>query len=197
MTDTLPLFPLQTVLFPGNRITLRLFESRYIDMVRECLRSETGFGVVCQLAAPDGSPSGHARIGTEALIRDFSTLDDGLLGIEASGERRFTVQATRARDNGLLMADVDWLTEPRATSIDPRHGALQALMREAMNNQQLASTLDIDPDESASLGFGLASVLPLPLTDAQRLLEMSDSAERLDRLLQLVELLADSGDDET
>lgn len=187
MTHTLPLFPLNVVLFPGTKLSLRIFESRYIDMVRECLRQESGFGVVWRMDASIEVGGGHARIGTEAVIQDFSTLEDGLLGIECRGQRRFVVRSTRARDNGLLVAEVDWLAEESVATISPRHGALQTLMREILQHRELAGQIEADADDSVSLGLGLASILPIDLPRSQALLELTDPTQRLDALLETVE----------
>ncbi len=189
-TDAIPLFPLNVVLLPGGRLPLRIFESRYIDMVRECLRQDTGFGVVWRMDTEPGAGGGHAAVGTEARIRDFTTLEDGLLGIECAGCRRFRVRATRARDNGLLIAEVSWFGEEAATSVSPRHGALQSLMRQVMQNRELAERIDVDLDDATSLGFALANLLPLDLPRSQQLLEMMDPAERLDALVSMVEEVA-------
>ena len=190
MTTSLPLFPLNTILFPGARLPLRIFESRYIDMVRECLRKESGFGVVWRMDIGPGQPSGHARVGTEAIITDFSTLEDGLLGFECRGQRRFTVRASRARDDGLIIGDLEWFEDEPAGAIEPQHAALQTLMREILNQPELPSLGDVDPDDGASLGFGLASILPIDAARAQNLLELTRADQRLDALLGIVESLA-------
>ncbi len=189
-TDSLALFPLHVVLMPGGRLPLRIFESRYIDMVRECLRQDVGFGVVWRMDTEPGAGGGHAAIGTEARIRDFTTLEDGLLGIDCEGCRRFRVRATRARDNGLLIGEVAWLGEEEAASVAPRHGALQSLMRQVLQNRELAERINVDIDDASSLGFALANLLPLDLPRSQQLLEMVDPAARLDTLIELVEEVA-------
>jgi len=191
MTSTLPLFPLNVVLFPGGRLPLRIFESRYIDMIRECMRAGTGFGVVWRLDTDLSAAGGHARIGTEAIITDFSTLEDGLLGIECRGQRRFLIRSTRARDDGLLIGEVDWLHDQPGESIAARHAALQSLMREILNHRELGTQLDVDADDAASLSFGLASILPLDRPRAQNLLESLQPEKRLDTLIELIEEIAE------
>ncbi|MGY6587114.1 MAG: LON peptidase substrate-binding domain-containing protein [Wenzhouxiangella sp.] len=197
MTETLPLFPLNLVLFPGARLPLRIFESRYIDMVRECMRKQTGFGVVWRMDTTSESGHGHALVGTEATIEDFSMLEDGLLGIECRGQRRFRIQATRARDNGLLIGDVEWLKDQPAAAISAHHAALQSLLREIQQHRELAGQIDADADDAVSLGLGLASVLPIDRPRAQNLLEMTHPEQRLDAIMAIVEhsLQNESGDD--
>ncbi|TVS13586.1 MAG: ATP-dependent protease [Wenzhouxiangella sp.] len=195
MSESLPLFPLQTVLFPDAGLPLRIFESRYIDMVRDCMRAGHGFGVVARFSGDDETAPWHARIGTEALITDFATLEDGLLGLQTRGQRRFVVEATRAREDGLLLGEIEWLAPEPARPIAARHGALQTLIHELLRHQELAAQLQVDPDNATSLGFALASILPLDLGQAQQLLEIMDPAERLDALLPLVEQAAVRSED--
>ena len=190
MSESLPLFPLQTVLFPDAVLPLRIFESRYIDMVRECMRAGHGFGVVARFSGDEGAAPWHSRIGTEAVITDFNILEDGLLGLQTRGQRRFVLEATRAREDGLLVGEIEWLAPEPARPIAARHGALQTLMHELLRHQELAAQLQVDPDNATSLGFALASILPLDLGQAQQLLEIRDPAERLDALMPLVEQAA-------
>jgi Lon protease-like protein len=188
MSESLPLFPLQTVLFPNAALPLRIFERRYIDMVRECMRAGHGFGVVARFQGDEQSAAWHARIGTEAVITDFSTLEDGLLGLQTRGQRRFSISATSARADGLLVGEVDWLAPEPARPVAPEHAALQTLIRELLRHAEIARHLDVEPDDAGSLGFALASILPLDLGQAQQLLEITDPAARLNALLPLVEL---------
>lgn len=187
---TLPLFPLPLVLFPGAGLPLRIFESRYLEMVRECARDDTGFGVV-RIDDADGEPVRHAVVGTEARIRDFSTLDDGLLGIDCTGHRRFRVRATRARDNGLIVADVEWLAAEAPRPVPARYAALQTMLREILRHREFRDVIDADPDEAVSLGMALSSVLPLESTQAQVLLEFTEPLARLEHLVGILQHLPD------
>ncbi len=91
----LPLFPLDTVLFPGCFLDLQVFEARYLDMVSQCLKAGYGFGVVHILNGKEvgAAPAEFSHIGCEALIRDWQQLPNGLLGIRVEGGRRFDVQS--------------------------------------------------------------------------------------------------------
>ena len=94
----IPLFPLSTVLFPGGPLQLRIFEPRYLAMVRECARANSAFGVCLILRGREaGVPAQPEAVGTLARISDFYTLPDGLLGIGAEGGQRFRVLRARAR----------------------------------------------------------------------------------------------------
>lgn len=190
MSETLPLFPLQTILFPEASLPLRIFERRYIDMVRECMRAGHGFGVVARFPADEQTEAWHARIGTEAVITDFTTLEDGLLGLKTRGQRRFLIEATHARQDGLLIGEVQWLAPEPARPVAPQYAALQTLMLELLRHEALSAQLEVDPDNASSLGFALASILPLDPGQAQQLLEITDPSERLGLLLPLIEEVA-------
>ena len=109
MSEVLHLFPLNTVLFPGGPLRLRIFEPRYLDMISRCLRENGDFGVAL---ITEGRETGSARttqIGTSAHIVDFERLDDGLLGITAHGERKFRIVKVTTQSDGLNIADVNFL----------------------------------------------------------------------------------------
>ncbi len=187
-TCSLPLFPLPMVLFPRAVTQLRIFESRYLDMTRECSSSGTGFGVVHFTPAEDGRSARHAAIGTEAMIEDFSTLEDGLLGIVVRGCRRFRIHSTTACENGLIVGRVQWLPPEPRQPVKPEHSVLQAVARELMRHEAFSAIADLGTDDHASaLGMALASVLPLEPAHAQELLAVTDPHERLQALCLLLE----------
>jgi len=193
-SERLPLFPLKTVLFPGAPLSLRIFEQRYLDMVRDCARSGTGFGVVYAWPAEREGRASHARIGTEAMMIDFDQLEDGLLGVACRGQRRFMIRGTHARDDGLLIADIDWLPPEPATPVPPRCAVLQTLMQELMRHRDLSQHFEVDIEDASSLGRTLAASLALPEEHAQALLEMTDPISRLEGLVSLLQD-ADEEDD--
>lgn len=194
MTTELPLFPLRTVLFPGARLSLRIFEQRYLDMVRECARKELGFGVICAWPPEQDQPARHASIGTEAVIVDFSTLDDGLLGLQCEGQRRFRITGTRAREDGLMIGTVDWLPPEIAAAVPARLSVLQTLMQELLKHQPAANVLDIDLDDAGELGRCLAAMLPLDIEHAQAMLETTDPIARLEAIVSLLQDPAEGSD---
>ncbi len=102
---TLPLFPLNTVLFPGCFLDLQIFEARYLDMIGRCMKRGEGFGVVCILEGEQvgKAPPVVASIGCEAVIRDFVQQDNGLLGIRVEGVRRFNLDSTEVQKDQLLV----------------------------------------------------------------------------------------------
>ncbi len=187
--ETLPLFPLNTVLFPGGELHLRIFEARYLDLVRDCTREDRGFGVCLIVEGREaGAPATPAAFGTEARITDFDGTPDGLLGIRVHGERRFRVVHSRVRDNGLVVGDVEWLAQERVAPLHPEHGLLATLLArllDAIGGAQ-AQIAQASLDDAAWVGWRLAELLPLAPAARQLLLQEDDPHARLDRLLEAI-----------
>jgi Lon protease-like protein len=184
-TRALPLFPLGTVLFPGGPLALRIFETRYLDLVRECAREGSTFGVCLIVGGREvGEPAVPAAIGTEARIVDFQTLPDGLLGITCRGEGRFRVLRTRVRDNGLLIGEVEDLS-PEPTQPVPAEFALLATILERLVEQigaPFGEARKQDFDDAVWVGHRLAEMLPLGAEERQAMLQLDDPLERLRHL---------------
>ena len=180
-TTTIPLFPLNTVLFPGGPIKLRIFEQRYVDMVSRCMREDAGFGVALITEGVEaGGPARTVNVGTLARITDFEQLPGGLLGVTARGRARFRIGLVRQQSDGLNLADVEWLTaEPRA-HIPEDCLILADLTRQAFPQVAVHYAPD-EPeyDDAGWVGMRLAELLPLPHADQQRCLEFLDPLERL------------------
>lgn len=186
-TAELPLFPLQSVLFPGGSLALRIFEPRYLELVKRCSRRGEGFGVCLILAGREvGAPALPAAHGTEAVIVDFAMTEDGLLGITVEGRRRFRVERTRVRDDGLVIGDVAWQPEPAPATVRDEHALLSVLLarvldkagveHEGAGKGRLA--------DAGWVGWRLAEWLPLSAAEKQQLLELDDPHARLQRLVE-------------
>jgi len=190
MSQEIPIFPLNTVLFPGGPLALRIFETRYIDLVRRCMRDGSGFGVVLIREGPEaGGPAVTFDVGTYARIVDFSQQPDGLLGIRARGERRFRLLERRRARDGLNLADVEWLPEDVPVSLPPEFAELGPAI-EALLTQIGDPYADVErhADDAGWVAARLAEVLPLPAVHKQHCLELDDPVERLRHLRPLFEL---------
>ena len=180
-----PLFPLRTVLFPGGQLALRIFEPRYLDMVRECARQDSGFGVCLILQGREtGAPAVPAAVGTIARITDFHTGDDGLLAIVAEGGPRFRVARSRARSDGLLRGSVVlWPSEPRQEV--PVEFALFQSIAERLVETMAPHFRHVPRSaygDAGWVGFRLAELLPLDVEEQQHMLELTDPLQRLAEL---------------
>lgn len=191
---SLPLFPLRTVLVPGAALGLRVFEPRYLDLVRECGRRGSGFGICLILDGEEvGAPVTPAGVGTEARIEDFDTGPDGLLTLRVRGARRFHVRHTRVRDSGLIIADVDWCDADPVIDLQPEHALLGVVLRKILEHIDGADQAFPEPhfDDAAWVGWRLAELLPLEQPHRQQILQIDDPDERLETLLRLVDVVDD------
>jgi uncharacterized protein len=181
VTAELPLFPLSTVLFPGGPLNLRIFETRYLDMVASVLRGDNRFGVV---AIRSGSEVGEAEmftVGTTAEIVDWED-NGGLLSIKAVGRDSFTIEASHRRPDGLYVGRVKWLAEPPATPLPPEHSKLKSLLETLIKQLPIYAGLPPAYDDAVWVGARLAEILPFTLPLKQSLLEMRDPLPRLDKI---------------
>lgn len=192
-TSEIPLFPLSTVLFPRGPLPLRIFEPRYVDMVKRCMRESSCFGVVLIREGGETGPvAGFCEIGTTARIVDFNLLPDGLLGISCRGERRFRVLRAWRQEDGLNLGEVQWI-DPPASSANPaltlpeeyRH--LAELLRRVL--PELGDIYEgIEPrfEDADWVGSRLVEILPISLGDKQVCLELQDPLRRLALLSPLI-----------
>ena len=188
---TLPLFPLDTVLFPGGPLSLRIFEPRYVDMVGRCMKDGSGFAVVLIV---EGSEAGRgalttAAVGTEARIVDFNRLEDGLLGLTCLGGERLRVVRAWRQDDGLNLAEVAALGAEPAVAIPDDCAHLPEALRRLY--PELGPSYEwVTPhfEDAAWVGNRLAELAPLESAVKQGLLELEDPAERLRYLAPMIRL---------
>jgi Lon protease-like protein len=191
--ESLGLFPLHAVLVPGAAMDLRVFEARYLDLVRDCGRNGRGFGV-CMIV--DGEEAGAAATpaawGTEARLEDFGTEPGGVLTLRVRGHRRFRVTHTRVRDNGLVVGDIEWREPDGDDELRPEHALLGTLLQKILEQAggEHANAGPAQLGDAAWVGWRLAEWLPLSLSQRQALLQEDDPAERLQLLTGWIETLA-------
>lgn len=193
----LPLFPLNTVLFPGCPLDLQIFEARYLDMISRCMKRGEGFGVVCIIEGQEvGEAAGHfSAIGCEARICDFQQRPNGLLGIRVEGGRRFKVSHAQVLPDQLTVAEVDWLEEAAEQPLALEHADLVALL-EALAEHPLVVALGMTSavSDQAALANQLAYLLPLALEQKLQLLGLDTPQARLTQLqIWLEQIQGESG----
>lgn len=186
--ERLALFPLNTVLFPGGRLPLRIFEQRYMSMAKACLRDGTPFGVcLIREGAEVGAPAIPAAVGCLARIASWDMPRLGVLEIVARGEQRFRIVSRSVEPDGLVRATVEMLA-PELDCDVPRHCRLCTELLERLIAEHGEAALE-PPHQlgsSAWVSARLAELLPLPLPDKQQLLELTDARERIERLAGLL-----------
>lgn len=187
-TSDVPLFPLGTVLFPGGLLPLKIFEQRYLEMAKGCLRGGTPFGVcLIREGSEVGTPATHEALGCLARIVQWDMPQLGLLQVVAQGGERFRVLNRRIQADGLIVAGIEVLAERADTPLPESFLACRQLLERivAEHGERLFARPFL-LDSSAWVGARLAEVLPLPTAARQKLLELDDSLQRLEILQRLL-----------
>ena len=184
---SIAIFPLNIVLFPEGALPLRIFETRYVDMVRSCMRGEQRFGVALIREGSEVGPAQTFDVGTLAKIVDFHQLSDGFLGLSCVGEQRFRILQRSRQTDGLNLADIESLPREPKIAVPERHAHLATLLKTVLPQLgEVYAGIEMRLDDAAWVGNRLAEILPIPLTDKQSYLELDDPIERLDVLGPLV-----------
>jgi Lon protease-like protein len=183
-----PLFPLNTVLFPGGPLPLRIFEPRYLGMVSHCMRHESPFGV---LLIRDGHETGVAsthNIGTLARITDWYQGSDGLLGITAVGEQRFRLISSVRQDDGLNIGEIEVLGSEPALPLPDEYQEIATILAGVLEDLgRLYESLEQRFDDAGWVTSRFVEILPIDLEEKQRCLEQSDPLERLRIVRELLD----------
>jgi uncharacterized protein len=177
----LPLFPLNTVVFPGGRLPLRIFEQRYLDMVKQAIADNTPFGI-CAIreGAETGAPAVPFSIGTRVRVTDWDMPQTGILHIETQALERFVVRSSQAEPNGLLVGTVEDVSAESAIAIPDELELAVEILRHIVDEYGDAHFPEpLELDNAVWVGYRLSEVLPLTLSIKQNLLEMNDSVMRL------------------
>jgi hypothetical protein len=181
----LPLFPLKTVLFPGGILPLKVFEQRYVEMTKACVRDQAPFGVCLlrdgeEVAGAAREAPAFAPIGTLATIVEWDVPQLGIMHLRTEGGVRFQVRSHLVRPDGLVVADVTTLPPEPALPLPPAHAPLARLLdvlAERIGAQHFPSPRQTD--DASWVGYRLAELLPLPLSIKQSMLEINDADVRL------------------
>ena len=172
----LPLFPLKMVLLPGNTLSLKIFETRYLDMIAHCMREDSTFGIVSIFRGEETlSDTDIHSIGTTAKISDWQTRADGLLGVTVLGLERFEIISTHTQDDGLTVGKVNILSETEAIDIPEQFFYMQELLNHISAQE---GKLPGKNQSFSEMMYQLIYLLPLDTNLKQRLLEIPLSADR-------------------
>ncbi len=184
------------MLFPGGELRLRIFETRYIDMIRLCTREQRPFGVCLYLDADGETPAQPAALGTTTKIVDFYTLADGMLGLTCIGGQRFHVERTKVRDNGLIVAEVEFIDDDVDAAVEPEHSLLVHLLERIL--EQVGGPHAKAPrahfDQAQWISCRLAELLPFEMPAQQHLLQAPTAYARMQRIIDLLPSLDQAGD---
>ncbi len=192
MPGPLPLFPLSTVLFPGGVLPLKVFEQRYIDMAKTCLKEGRPFGVCLitqgsEVATNRGTTPEFARVGTQARIVDFDMPQLGILHVATRGETRFQVLSHVVESSGLIVGEVTPIAAEATLALAEGFAPLANLLEliaSRVGPQNFPAERNYG--DASWVGYRLAELLPLPLHIKQSMLEINDAGVRLKVLQQFL-----------
>ena len=187
----LPLFPLSAVLMPFGRMPLQIFEQRYLDLVRDCMKSDSGFGVVWIRRGAEVSQRGSASAllgdyGTSARIVDWDQLPNGLLGVTIQGGQRFDLCATSVRANGLVVGQLELRPALQPAPMAPQWQPLLDVLRSLQTHPHVQRMgLQVDQGDAWQVACTLVQLLPLEEALKYKLLWI-DSIEDLMAELDII-----------
>ena len=189
MSEKLPLFPLRSLVFPGGVLPLRIFEARYLDMVKRCARDQGEF-VICLIRQGDDTDAApqHYNVGTACKIIDWEAMPDGLLGITVEGVARVSIGHTYTQPDQLLMGDVEYIDEEQDQRLPEKFTEWSDLIIKIMH--RLGSPFDqlkVQEDSAFWVGARLTEYLPFELDIKQRILEIDQPLVRLEQLQDSLE----------
>ena len=196
--NKIPLFPLETVLFPDGVITLKIFEARYLDMIKQCLREKTEFGVVSIIknlnTDNESSLITFSNIGTLALIEDFDPIQPALYMTKSLGTQRFKLLNSVQEANGLWVGEVELLDKDPLIPIPQEHQKATKLLDEIISVIQSQDLLGDAPfkkpfkvEDCGWVSNRLAELLPISLIQKNHLLAQTNPRIRLDLISEIIE----------
>ena len=179
--EAVPIFPLGTVLFPAGVLPLKIFEVRYVEMAKECLKQGTPFGVcLIREGSEVGAPAVPEPIGCLARIANFDVEELGIIKVRAEGLERFRIVSSDVNRNGLVVGRIEDLHPEPEVADAPGLAACAGFLRKVM--PQIGSERFTEPyrfEDASWVGFRLAEILPLRMDVKQKLLELTDATLRL------------------
>jgi len=187
------IFPLNTVLFPDGTLQLRVFEQRYLEMTKVCLRDSLPFGV-CLIKEGNevGVPAVPERVGTLATIAHWDMPQLGLFSLTARGGARFRIVEDSVSASGLITARIEcWDADRAGAAVDPACLEVLKLLVERAGSEHFPGPLRLNDAEW--VGYRLAEILPMDNATRQALLELRDAGERQQRLRRLLDELGYQG----
>ena len=179
----IPLFPLQTILFPGGPLSLRVFERRYLDMVSSCMASDQLFGIILNKPSSTNDKNNFSKIGTLAQIVDWDQGSDGVLGLKVIGKERFILTSHYIDKNGLNMGEIEILEPEKKLLLPEGYLTLSAILETILNEfSELYASVKKDFSDASWVGYRLAEILPIELSQRQIYLEIDEPLDRLELL---------------
>ena len=185
----IPIFPLRTILFPGSKLPLRIFEPRYLDMVSACMRSKREFGIVLSRKVPQPGMLETYATGTLATIIDWNQGNDGLLGITVLGTNKFELLSMIKQEDGLNIGEIKIIEREEDFKAPPNFDNMINLLEAILDDIDLHDDREKFFESASWVSFRFAEILPLKIEDKQKCLEFDDPILRLNFLEPLIKLI--------
>ena len=183
MIEDLPLFPLHAVLFPEGRLPLRIFEQRYLGMVKTCLREEAPFGVcLIRQGKEVGAPATPEDVGCLARLANWDMPQLGVLQVVARGSQRFRILERCVQADGLARARVETIGADTDAAVPDSYRACVSLLEHLIERQASLFERPYRLDSASWVSARLAEILPVSLVAKQKMLELDDGVARLETL---------------
>ena len=187
-----PIFPLRTILFPGSKLPLRIFEPRYLDMVSRCMRSNGEFGIVLSRKVTQPGMLETYATGTLATIIDWNQGDDGLLGITTLGTNKFELLSMTKQEDELNIGEIKIIEKEEDFKAPPNFDNMISLLESILEDIDLYDEREKFFESASWVSFRFAEILPLKINDKQKCLEFDDPILRLNFLEPLLKLIREN-----
>ena len=175
----LPLFPIATVLFPGGRLSLKIFEQRYLELIKTCIADNSTFGL-CGIrdGGESGEPAIPYEVGTEVRIIEWDMPQAGIFHVVVEGLDRYVARNWTAAPSGLLVATVESVSSEASCDIPDELRLSVEVLKHLLEDNKIEPP-EVHYEDAVWVGYRLSELLPFKLKVKQDLLEMNDSLARL------------------
>ena len=190
--EDLPIFPLRTILFPGSKLPLRIFEPRYIDMVSRSMREDSDFGIILSRESTDPKMFETYDTGTLAKIIDWDQGGDGLLGITTIGTQKFRLKELNKQEDGLNIGSIERIEKEGDYKPLKEFTHLVELLQAILDDVNIYDENEKNFDSASWISYRFAEILPLRVEDKQKCLEIDDPIIRLNFLEPLIKMIRES-----
>ena len=191
--NNLPIFPLGIVALPGTIQYLQIFEPRYLKMVKDCMKNNSGFVIVFQSEHSNGKDFEISKKGSYVEIIDFNNLSNGLLGITAKSLEKVIIKDLTQLEDGLHVANVQPVIDPEVDdqALLAEFPELANILSQLVKHPKISDMpLNVDFNSADSIAYHLAGLIPISSLTKQNLLEALDAAQRFKILSKYIDEMA-------
>ena len=188
--NQIPMFPLKSIVLPGGLFPLRIFERRYINMVKNCMKNSQGFVIVFQKPTDSIDDFEISKKGSYVEIIDFNNLPNGLLGISVKSINKVVVNNLIQLKDGLHIAEINPLVDPEVDdqALLAEFPEITNILNQLVKHPRIVDMpIEVDFNSADSVAYHLAGLIPIPWTSKQNLLEAFDASQRLKILSKYID----------